>query len=361
MDDNAASPESMDALKQLMSQPENRTCADCSARDPKWASTNLGVFICIQCSGVHRSLGVHISKVLSVTLDDWTDSQVETMLAVGGNSSANAIYEAYIPKDVTKPTPNATVDERADFIRRKYEDQEFLKPNLRIASSHSSASRRSNHSLKGSFSNSSKSNSGLSQTVGISGLFGLSRSIRNSWHRTNTKNSEASLNLQVGMVEFQGLLKVRVIKGVYLAIRDLKTSDPYVVVSVGHQTMKTRVINSNLNPIWNEELMLSVPCPPPPLKVQVFDKDLLSADDSMGEAEIDLQPLVSAARIHEGIQAKGRLQVGKWLATNDNALVEDSLIWLKEDGHVMQGLSLRLQNVESGLLDLDLEWVPLNQ
>eukprot|EP00250_Pteridium_aquilinum_P009922 c19030_g1_i1 orf=429-1421(-) len=330
MDDNAASPESMDALKQLMSQPENRTCADCSARDPKWASTNLGVFICIQCSGVHRSLGVHISKVLSVTLDDWTDSQVETMLAVGGNSSANAIYEAYIPKDVTKPTPNATVDERADFIRRKYEDQEFLKPNLRIASSHSSASRRSNHSLKGSFSNSSKSNSGLSQT-------------------------------QVGMVEFQGLLKVRVIKGVYLAIRDLKTSDPYVVVSVGHQTMKTRVINSNLNPIWNEELMLSVPCPPPPLKVQVFDKDLLSADDSMGEAEIDLQPLVSAARIHEGIQAKGRLQVGKWLATNDNALVEDSLIWLKEDGHVMQGLSLRLQNVESGLLDLDLEWVPLNQ
>ncbi|MCO5575538.1 hypothetical protein L7F22_029339 [Adiantum nelumboides] len=166
---------------------------------------------------------------------------------------------------------------------------------------------------------------------------------------------------EVGMVEFQGLLKVRVIKGTYLAIRDVKTSDPYVVVRIGHQTMKTRVINSNLNPIWNEELMLSVPSPPPPLKVQVFDKDLLSADDSMGEAEVDLQPLVSAASLHEGITTKNRLQVGKWLATNDNALVEDSLIWLKEDGHVTQGISLRLQNVESGLLDLDLEWVPLNQ
>ncbi|MCO5588635.1 hypothetical protein L7F22_042592 [Adiantum nelumboides] len=174
-------------------------------------------------------------------------------------------------------------------------------------------------------------------------------------------NNPMNYHKEVGMVEFQGLLKVRVIKGTYLAIRDVKTSDPYVVVSIGHQTMKTRVINSNLNPIWNEELMLSVPSPPPPLKVQVFDKDLLSADDSMGEAEVDLQPLVSAASLHEGITTKNRLQVGKWLATNDNALVEDSLIWLKEDGHVTQGISLRLQNVESGLLDLDLEWVPLNQ
>lgn len=324
MDEDAASPESMDALKELMAQPENHACADCNARDPKWASTNLGVFICIKCSGIHRSLGVHISKVLSVTLDDWTNSQVETMLAVGGNASANAIYEAYPPKDVTKPAPNASVEERSDYIRRKYEDQEFLKPNLRIASS---ASKRSDHFLKGT--SSSKSNSTLAQTV--------------------------------GMVEFEGLLKVRVIKGTNLAVRDLKTSDPYVIVSVGHQTVRTRVINSNLNPVWNEELMLSVPCPPPPLKLQVFDKDLLSADDTMGEAEVDLQPLVSAARIHEGIKNRGRLQIGKWLATTDNALVGDSMIWLKDDGQVIQGLCLQLQNVESGVLELELEWVPLNQ
>lgn len=336
MDEDAASPESMDALKELMAQPENHVCADCNARDPKWASTNLGVFICIKCSGIHRSLGVHISKVLSVTLDDWTNSQVETMLAVGGNASANAIYEAYPPKDITKPAPNASVEERSDYIRRKYEDQEFLKPNLRIASS---ASKHSDHSLKGMPS--SKSNS-------------------SSKGRSSSK-SNSTLAQTVGMVEFEGLLKVRVIKGTNLAIRDLKTSDPYVIASVGHQTVKTRVINSNLNPVWNEELMLSVSCPPPPLKVQVFDKDLLSADDIMGEAEVDLQPLVSAARIHEGIKNRGRLQIGKWLATTDNALVDDSMIWLKDGGQVIQELCLQLQNVESGVLELELEWVPLNQ
>ncbi|MCO5588632.1 hypothetical protein L7F22_042589 [Adiantum nelumboides] len=193
MDDDSASPESMVALKQLMAKPENRMCADCNADDPRWASSNLGVFICIKCSGVHRSLGTHISKVLSLTLDEWTNSQVETMLEIGGNSSANAIYEAYIPKDVMKPSSDASVDDRSDYLRRKYEDQEFVKPSLRISSSTSSASKRSNHSMKGSLS--SKSNSGLSQTVRNSGLFGLSRTLRNSWNRKGTKDSDANISL----------------------------------------------------------------------------------------------------------------------------------------------------------------------
>ena len=51
--------------------PGNDKCADCSSKKPKWASINLGIMLCIECSGIHRSLGVHISKVRSVTLDDW--------------------------------------------------------------------------------------------------------------------------------------------------------------------------------------------------------------------------------------------------------------------------------------------------
>lgn len=62
--------------RSLLDRGENAVCADCTAKLPTWASVNTGVFLCTQCAGCHRSLGVHISKVLSVQLDDWAAEQV---------------------------------------------------------------------------------------------------------------------------------------------------------------------------------------------------------------------------------------------------------------------------------------------
>ncbi|CAM6111692.1 unnamed protein product [Calypogeia fissa] len=342
-EDEKASPEAMNRLKEFLRSPENRYCADCSSPEPKWASTNLGVFICIKCSGVHRSLGVHISKVLSVTLDDWTDDQIELMIEIGGNTAANATYEAYPPADCKKPTPDASVEQRTEWIRRKYEDQEFLKPALRLKSS---------ATLKAPADSKNSSRSSPKSFIGRASTFRSSKSLsRAELDRRNT----------MGMVEFIGLLKVFVERGRDLAVRDVRTSDPYVVATIGQQTLKTTVIRSNLNPVWNEELMLSVPSPPTPLKLQVYDKDTFSRDDIMGEAEVDLLPMVSAARMHEGVESDGeKIQIGRWLSTSDNALISDSSIWLSE-GRVTQQMSLKLQNVESGELDIALEWVPLTQ
>ena len=62
-------------LNACLKKPENVVCAECPSRLPRWASMNL-VFICTNCSGIHRSLGVHISRVRSTQLDKWTEAQV---------------------------------------------------------------------------------------------------------------------------------------------------------------------------------------------------------------------------------------------------------------------------------------------
>ncbi|KAK8584629.1 hypothetical protein V6N13_138584 [Hibiscus sabdariffa] len=311
-------------LRSLLNQADNRTCADCGAPDPKWASANIGVFLCLKCCGVHRSLGTHISKVLSVALDEWSDEDIDAMIEVGGNSAANSIYEAHIPDGYTKPGPNATNDERRRFIMAKYELQEFMKPSLRIKSGRSSSSSSVQSSISGK----------IIDTV-------------------LSQKSE-------GMVEFIGLLKVKVVNGTNLAIRDMMTSDPYVVLTLGQQTAQTTVKSSDLNPVWNEDLMLSVPNNYRPVKLQVYDHDTFSADDIMGEAEIDIQPLITSATSYGDPQMFGDMQIGKWLKSRDNALFEDSIVKIA-DGRVKQEVSLQLQNVESGEIYLEIEWLPLDQ
>ena len=144
------------------------------------------------------------------------------------------------------------------------------------------------------------------------------------------------------MVEFVGLIKVNVVKGTNLAVRDVVTSDPYVVLALGQQSVRTRVIKNNLNPIWNESLMLSIPEQIPPLKVFVYDKDKFTTDDFMGEAEIDIQPLVSAAKAYENSTITESMQLGKWIAGQENTLVKDGIISLA-DGKVKQEISLKLK------------------
>lgn len=152
-----------------------------------------------------------------------------------------------------------------------------------------------------------------------------------------------------------GLLKVTVVQGKRLVIRDFKTSDPYVIVKLGDKRAKTKVINSCLNPVWNEELSFSLKEPVEVLNLEVFDKDHFKADDKMGKAYLSLQPLVSASRMRQILQvSSGEITLRKVVPDIDNCLFRDSSISYM-NGEVVQDVWLRLNDVESGEIELKIK------
>ncbi|KAE8283098.1 Arf-GAP with dual PH domain-containing protein 2 Centaurin-alpha-2 [Larimichthys crocea] len=109
-------------LLELVKQEANSRCADCGAPDPDWASYKLGVFVCLNCSGIHRSLS---SRVKSIQLDFWEDELVEFMKS-NGNASAKALYEKAVPPYYYRPQENDCGVLREQWIRAKYERMEFI-------------------------------------------------------------------------------------------------------------------------------------------------------------------------------------------------------------------------------------------
>ncbi|KZV42266.1 hypothetical protein F511_13365 [Dorcoceras hygrometricum] len=157
------------------------------------------------------------------------------------------------------------------------------------------------------------------------------------------------------MENLLGLLRITVIRGINLAKRDARSSDPYVILRMGKKKVKTRVVQKNVNPEWNEELTLTISDPNIPIKLQVYDKDTFTLDDKMGDAEFSVKPFVEAIR-----KRPESVPCGTIIATikpnRENCLVEESsIIW--ENGQVVQHMFLRLRNVESGEIELKLNWI----
>jgi Arf-GAP with SH3 domain, ANK repeat and PH domain-containing protein len=128
-----ASNEGSQKLLQMLRDADiaNKFCADCNSESKvDWVSINLGVIICIECSGIHRSLGTHVSKVRSLTLDPnaFTPDVIEILLTLG-NRNANKVWEATLDETASpKPTAQATRDQRLRFITAKYADRAYIEP-----------------------------------------------------------------------------------------------------------------------------------------------------------------------------------------------------------------------------------------
>lgn len=113
--------------EEFLKIPGNAYCCDCRSPEPRWASINLGITLCIECSGVHRSLGVHYSKVRSLTLDAWETENVKVMMELG-NEVVNRIYEARAGDDceLQHPTEQCEIGVREAWIKAKYVERRFV-------------------------------------------------------------------------------------------------------------------------------------------------------------------------------------------------------------------------------------------
>ena len=103
--------------------PGNDKCVDCLRKSPKWASINLGVVLCIDCSGHHRGLGVHLSQIRSLILDSIKPEWIMAIAAMG-NTKFNSVFEANLSEEVKLEFVKNEKDLR-EFIIDKYQNLKF--------------------------------------------------------------------------------------------------------------------------------------------------------------------------------------------------------------------------------------------
>jgi len=230
----------------------NTVCADCTTSDPRhypalptWASANLGVVFCIRCCGIHRKLGAHISKVLSLQIDSWTHIQLLHMRSTG-NAAVNATLEATLGAGIKPDQAHCTTAELEAFIRAKYVMGSFMK-----------------------------------------GGDGTLPAIESTKHEDdNTQGLK-----QKAMAEYCGLLIIRLLRADNLPNMDLVTkTDAFCVFTLGERKATSRTVRNSLNPAWNETLSLNVRSLSESLILKVFDRDLLSSG-YIGQALVPLQDL----------------------------------------------------------------------
>ena len=189
--------------------------------------------------------------MLSCTLDNWTGSQVDFM-EENGNTKVNSFLEFCVPKNIEVPCLSYTDrDTREKYITAKYVNKLFCESNGRTP-----------------------------------------RPPERVVRKVSPKGSPPSVRNYTAMVEYIGIVHVHVMQCRDLIVKDIITSDPYCILTLGAQTNKTKTVYKSLAPQYNEHFTFSWDgCDN--LQIDIYDKDEITKDDHMGRVEINLSPLLA--------------------------------------------------------------------
>lgn len=232
----------------ILDKPENQCCADCTTKCPTWAIVNHGGFVCFDCAGIHRSLGVHVSFVMSCKLDtSWTSVQLDLLNAVG-NVRLNDKMEYHVPSGIYKPNPESTREIRVKYITAKYSEKKFQNRNSRPR---------------------------LNPVVDPCSLPRIKASGRQ------------------GMVEYKGIVNIELIEGCDFNYKKItEMCSPYVVVRIGGQAVASKKLKHTLNPKWNQMLLLPWDGNDA-LMVEIVDAKTIGKDKVFGTATIQAEVLTA--------------------------------------------------------------------